>query len=76
MLCDDNVADCDDLLASIPDVTTLFNRHTSDEVQQMLDEYLSTDSSSEANSSETTKYNNVKNNNKVDAAFSKLMANG
>ena len=73
ILCDDNVADCDDLLESIPDIESQFKRVTSDEVQAMLDEFLSTDSSSETRSSETQKYNTT---NKVDNAFQKLMANG
>ena len=75
VLCDENVADCDELIESVPEIGSQFPQHTTEDVQRMLDEYLSTDSSSEKSSSETTKYNNV-NNNKVDAAFQKLMANG
>ena len=75
VLCDDMVEDCAQLLESNPDIGSLFDKKTTEEGQSLLDEYLSTDSSSEKSSSETTKYNNV-NNNKVDAAFQKLMANG
>jgi len=72
ILCDEAVADCDELLQSIPDVETLFQRLTTDEVQALLDEYLSSDATSESRSSETQKYNT---DNKVDAAFRKFMDN-
>mgnify|MGYP003648206571 CR=1 FL=1 len=70
ILCDEGVANCDELLNSIPDFNTLFQRQTSEEIQALLDEFLSTDTSSEGGSSETEKYNTKT---KVDAAFSKLM---
>ena len=70
VLCDEAVASCDELLNSVPDFDTLFQRQTSEEIQALLDEFLSTDTSSEGNSSETVKYNTKS---KVDAAFDKLM---
>ena len=72
VLCDEDVADCDDLIASIPEIDSLFQRHTSTEVQAMLDEYLSSDATSENRSSERQKYNTE---NKVDEAFKKFMNN-
>ena len=69
-LCDDAVDDCDELLSSVPDISGIFTRHTSEEVQAMLDEFLSSDSSSETQSSETEKYGSKS---KVDAAFAQLM---
>ena len=69
-LCDEAVADCDELVESIPEIETLFQRLTTQEVKALLDEYLSSDANSESRSVETQKYNTE---NKVDAAFSKFM---
>ena len=66
------VEDCAALLESVPDVETLFERKTTDEIQSLLDEYLSSDSSSEASSSETHKYN-TSTTSKVDKAYKELM---
>lgn len=46
---------CNELLETIPDFTTLFERKTPEDVQRMLDEYLAGDNAEEF-SSETTKY--------------------
>ena len=70
VLCDDAVANCDDLVSSVPEIDTLFQRHTTVEVQALLDDYLSSDANSESRSSETEKYNTES---KVDAAFQKFM---
>ena len=70
VLCDDAVANCDDLVNSVPEIDTLFQRHTTVEVQALLDDYLSSDANSESRSSETAKYNTES---KVDAAFQKFM---
>ena len=70
-LCDEAVDDCDKLLSSVPDISGIFTRHSSEEVQAMLDEFLSSDSSSETQSSETEKYGSKS---KVDAAFAQLMS--
>ena len=74
VLCDDMVDDCAQLLDSVPDIEALFDRKTGDEIQAILDEYLSSDTSSEMSSKETHKYgNNTRN--KVDRAFQSLMGN-
>jgi len=70
VLCDDAVANCDDLVSSVPEIDTLFQRRTTSEVQALLDDYLSSDANSESRSSETAKYNTES---KVDAAFQKFM---
>jgi len=56
VLCDDAIADCDALIDSVPDIEAQFNKLSSEEIQALLDDYLSTDSSSEMSSSETSKY--------------------
>lgn len=70
VLCDDDVADCEALLDSVPDISGLFERKTSDEVQAILDEFLSDDRTSEGRSSETEKYGT----DAVNDAFDKLMS--
>ena len=70
VLCDDAVANCEELVESVPDIETLFQRLTSQDVKALLDEYLSSDATSESRSVETQKYNTE---NKVDAAFNKFM---
>ena len=69
------VEDCNQLLDSVPDIESLFERKTKDEVQAILDEYLSTDASSESASSETQKYN-TSSTTKVDKAFQELLGAG
>ena len=73
VLCDEAIGDCDELLNSVPDIGSLFERKTTDDVQALLDDYLSSDSSSESSSSETTKYS--KSNSGIDEAFDKFMNN-
>tara|TARA_Y100000593_G_C4315560_1_gene340689 strand:+ start:2250 stop:3011 length:762 start_codon:yes stop_codon:yes gene_type:complete len=70
VLCDESVADCSELLDSVPDISGIFQRHTSDEVQAILDESFSSDSSSESGSSETEKYSSKS---QVQSAYEKLM---
>jgi len=72
VLCDEAVSDCDALLESVPDIGGLFERKTTDEIQALLDDFLSTDTSSESRSSETTKYN-TKSTSDVDKAFQEFM---
>ena len=60
------------LLDSVPDIMALFKRSTPEEIDQILDEYLSGDASAEQRSSETHKYE--KETNSVDAAFDELLA--
>jgi bacterioferritin (cytochrome b1) len=66
------VENCAQLLDSIPDIESMFERKSKQEVQAILEEYLSTDKSSEATSRETQKYNNTSDT-KVDQAFAELM---
>lgn len=70
VLCDDDVADCEALLNSVPDIGALFERKTTADVQAILNEALSTDGS-EGSTSETYKYGEQ---DAVDAAFDKLGA--
>ena len=61
---------CKELLDTIPDFSTLFERKTTDDVQKMLDEHLAGDSP-EGFSNETQKYTSDAD--KVDKAFSDLL---
>jgi len=58
------------LLQNAPDIMSLFERHTPDEINAILDKMLSGDGSAESRSTETTKYSNKSN---VDSAFNDLM---
>ena len=53
VLCDDAIADCQDLIDSVPVIDNLFERKSVEDVQALLDGYLSSDNSAEASSSET-----------------------
>lgn len=69
--------ECEQLLETIPDTSTLFERKTAADVQALLDEYLSDDSSAEADSNETQRYNNgaasTKSATSVEQAFNDLL---
>ena len=65
------MADCTELLESIPEFLTLFDRKTSEEVETILDEYLSSEEADE-NSKETVKYSDD-GGNKVEQAFQELL---
>jgi len=71
VLCDDTIADCQELINSVPDIDGLFDRKTSEQIQELLDGYLSSDSSAEGSSSETTHYKKPEGN--VDEAFAAFM---
>ena len=71
VLCDEAVADCAELLDSVPDIETLFDRKSSADIQSILDDYLSSDSSSESRSSESTKY--AEKSSGIDEAFKNFM---
>ncbi len=73
VLCDDAVADCAELLSSIPEIETLFDKKNADDVQALLDGYLSSDSSSESRSRETSKYSQKTTG--IDEAFKNFMKN-
>ena len=74
VLCDDAIADCQDLIDSVPNIDNLFDVKTVEQVQEMLDGYLSSDNSAEASSKETSKYNTSKGES-VDQAFAAFMNN-
>jgi hypothetical protein len=67
------VENCDELVDSVPDISLLFKRQTTSEVQAILDEYLSSDVTSENASSETEKYNKL---DAVDDALKNFMSQG
>lgn len=59
------------LLDRMPDFASLFERHTPDEIDRILDEQLSGNSTAESRSRETTAYGNATSD--VDKAFNELM---
>ncbi len=70
VLCDDAIASCEELLDSVPDIEAQFTKHSSEEIQAIMDEFLSSDSSSEVSSNETTKYNKSS----VESTISKFLS--
>ena len=70
-LCEDEDADCQELIGNVPDFDTLFERKTSEEVGAILDEAMNSDLDAEANSEETSKYKTPSND--VQAALNELM---
>lgn len=78
-ICPDMTAEeCAELLETVPEISGLFERKTSEDVQTLLDEYLASDGSAEAGSSETQKYGNSgtttsDTSTSVDQAFSDLL---
>ena len=72
VLCDDAIADCQELLDSVPVIDKLFERKTSEQVQELLDGYLSSDDSAEASSNETQQYTK-QTGESVDQAFAAFM---
>ena len=73
ILCDDAIADCQDLIDSVPDIDNLFDVKTAEEIQTLLDGYLSSDGSAESSSRETQQYK--KNTGEsVDKAFAAFMS--
>lgn len=62
------------LLDSMPDIDSLFERQTPEQINAILDEQLAGDGSAESRSTETTRYSSG-NKNDVDRAFDELMAN-
>ena len=68
---------CAELLESVPDFNTIFERKTPEDVQRMLDEYLADDESAEELSSETTQYGGTQqstSSNSVEQAFNDLLS--
>ena len=62
------------LLEGIPDIDSLFERLTPEQVDTILDEQLASGASAESRSSETSKYKTEPTANPVDKAFDELMA--
>jgi len=62
--------ECEQILESIPDFDKLHKRRTSEEVQALLDSYLSGDSDGDT---ETTKYGGGSSTSSVDDALNSLM---
>ena len=71
VLCEDGDVDCQELIGSVPDFDTLFERKTTDEVGSILDEAMNSNLDAEANSSETSKYSAPSND--VEAALKELV---
>ena len=71
VLCDDAIGDCETLLDSVPDIAGIFERKTTEDMQEILDDFLSSDTSSENKSSETSKYSQRTSD--VDKQFQKFM---
>ena len=70
VLCDDAIASCEELLESVPDIEAQFTRLSSEDIQALMDEFLSSDSSSEMSSKETSKYNKSN----VDSTLDKFLS--
>ena len=70
VLCDDAIASCDELLESVPDIEAQFTKLSSEDIQALMDEFLSSDSSSEMSSKETSKYNKSS----VDSTLDKFLS--
>tara|TARA_R100000664_G_C2759714_1_gene149738 strand:- start:4556 stop:5305 length:750 start_codon:yes stop_codon:yes gene_type:complete len=68
-------SDSENLMSSIPEIPTLFERKSAQEVQVMLDEFLLGEEDAESTSSETTKYESESKTeeNSVDRAFQELL---
>ena len=78
-ICPDiSAEECATLLESIPDFGALFERKSPEDVQRMLDEYLTDDESAEDMSTETNRYGNTtsqnNNANSVESAFNELLS--
>ena len=72
ILCDDAVGNCEELLDSVPVIDNLFERKTVDEVQALLDSYLSSDDLAESSSNETQR-GKSQTGQDVDKAFAAFM---
>ncbi len=73
-LCDDGDEACQEIVETVPDLDTLFERKSTQDVQDILDEFLNSDVNAEEASSETTKYasSNTEASNDVEAALKEL----
>ena len=74
LLCEEGPDKCRELMENIPDVNTLFERKTVEQVEQILDKFLAGDESAEDRSSEVTKYNKkTEDTSDVETAFKELL---
>ena len=64
---------CKEILDSIPDIDSLFEKKSTSDVQGFLDEYLTSDETAEGDSSETAKYTSKDNASSVDKSFNDLL---
>jgi len=73
-LCDDGDEACQEIVEAVPDLDTLFERKSTQDVQDILDEFLNSDVNAEDASSETTKYASTTSeaSNDVEAALREL----
>ena len=55
-LCEDGDEACQEIVETVPDLDTLFERKSTQDVQNILDEFLNEGVDAEEASSETTKY--------------------
>ena len=72
ILCDDAVGNCEELLDSVPVIDNLFERKSVEDVQALLDGYLSSDDSAETSSNETHR-GKAQTGQDVDKAFAAFM---
>ena len=72
-LCEDGDEACQEIVATVPDLDTLFERKSTEDVQGILDEFLNSNVDAEEASSETTKYSSkTEASNDVEAALKEL----
>ena len=72
-LCEDGDEACQEIVATVPDLDTLFERKSTEDVQGILDEFLNSSVDAEEASSETTKYaSKTEASNDVEAALKEL----
>ena len=72
-LCEDGDEACQEIVATVPDLDTLFERKSTEDVQGILDEFLNSNVDAEEASSETTKYaSKTEASNDVEAALKEL----
>ena len=72
-LCEDGDEACQEIVATVPDLDTLFERKSAKDVQSILDEFLNSEVDAETVSSETSKYGGkAEPSNDVEAALKEL----
>ena len=72
-LCEDGDEACQEIVATVPDLDTLFERKSTEDEQGILDEFLNSNVDAEEASSETTKYaSKTEASNDVEAALKEL----